>query len=262
MDKVIEEIVATAKNFRTNGEESKAADYLLFQPKNLRPKIFKHVINHEDLNTAIFATQTYGAGLINFNHILSVFINNPSVGPWLVESASSDLKEEALIFAITAKNNAAYECLVSQKDIDLTCRSSAVLLAASSSAASHVIEDIIHHFSKEDRIGALHWAEMDITTIQTLLKHQIVENHNDEIAIQKGLNAVLVKSVLNENAKILEFLAPLCDISAVFQTLRSGGGNTAFLDQYCSKQQRSLLLNKIKTVRAASVENEAPIRKM
>lgn len=262
MEKIIEDIVAVAKSFRADGNDKQAAEYLRFQPQNLHTKIFKHVVDHEDLNMAIFVKQTYSTVHISFNRILSVFDKNPSVGPWLVENAPSDVKEESLIFAITQKNHAAYECLRNQNDIDITCRSGAVLLAASSSAAPNVIEDIIHNFSKDDRVCALHWAEPDVPTIQTLIKHQIMENDNDKIAIQQGLNAVLVKSVLNDNATILEFLAPLCDIPAVFQTLRSDEENTELLEQYCSKQQKLLLLDKIKTVRATSVENEAPIRKM
>lgn len=262
MEKIIEDIVAVAKSFRADGNDEQAAEYLRFQPPNLYAKVFTHVITHEDLSTAIFVKQAYGAVLITFNQILSVFKKNPSVGPWLVENASGDVKEESLIFAITTKNNAAYECLRSQKDIDLTCRSGAVLLAASSSSAPNVIEDIIHHFSKEDRICALHWAEPDVPTLNALLKHQIVEDDNDKVAIQKGLNAVLIKSVQNKNAALVEFLAPLCDIPAVFQTLSNQESNTEALDQYCSNQQKSLLMNKIKTVRATSIENEAPIRKM
>lgn len=261
MEKNIEEIVAVAKNFRVNGEDSKASDYLRFQPKDLHSKIFKYVVDYEDLDTAIFVKETYNTVFINFNRILSVFDKNPSVGPWLVENASSDLKEESLIYAITCKNHAAYECLRVQKDIDLTCRSGAVLLAASSSATPHVIDDIITHFSKEDRVCALHWSEPDIPTLQTLLKHQVVENEIDKIAIQEGLNTVLVKSVQNQNATVVEFLAPLCDIPAVYQTLRSTGSNTDVLDQHFSNKQKSLLLEKIKTARP-TVENQNPIRKI
>lgn len=262
MGKIIKDIVTVVKNFRVNGENSRASDYLRLQPQLQRAMIFNHVVNCEDLSTAIFVKETYNAVFITSNQILSVFDKNPSVGPWCVENASSDLKEDALIFAITTKNHAAYEYLRIQKDIDLTCRSGAVLLAASSSAAPSVIEDIIHHFSKSDRVCALHWAELDIPTVQTLLKHQVVENEGDKIAIQKGLNAVLIKSVQNENAALVEFLAPLCDIPAVFQTLHGNGNSNEILDQYCSKQQKLVLVDKIKTVRATSVENEAPIRKM
>jgi len=261
MEMIVKEIVDVVKNFRANGEDSKASDYLLFQPEPMRQRIFNHVVNCEDLNTGMFVKETYNVVCTRFNQILSVFKNNPSVGPWLVENASSDLKEECLIYAITTKNQEAYEHLLAQKDIDLTCRSGAVLLAASTSALPNLIEAIIHPFSKEDRVCALPWSEPDIPTLQTLLKHQIVENDTDKIAIQEGLNTVLVKSVQNQNATVVEFLAPLCDIPAVYQTLRSTGSNTDVLDQHFSNQQKSLLLEKIKTARPI-VENQNPIRKI
>lgn len=261
MEIIVKEIVDVAKNFRANGEDGKASDYLLFQPEPMRRRIFNHVVNSEDLNTVIFVKETYNVFCTNFNQMLSVFKKNPSVGPWLVENSSIDLKEECLIYAITTKNQGAYEHLRAQKDIDLTCRAGAVLLAASTSALPNLIEDIIIHFSKEDRVCALHWSETDLPTVQTLLKHQIVENDTDNIVIQKGLNTVLVKSVQNQNAALVEFLAPLCDIPAVYQTLRSTGSNTDVLDQHFSNKQKSLLLEKIKTARP-TVENQNPIRKI
>ena len=119
MEKIIEEIVSVVKKFRAAGNDKQAAEYLRFQPQNLHTKIFKHVVDHEDLNVAIFVKQTYGTVHISFNRILSVFDKNPSVGPWLVENAPSDVKEESLIFAITQKNHAAYECLRNEENKDV-----------------------------------------------------------------------------------------------------------------------------------------------
>ena len=181
---------------------------------------------------------------------------------WLIQQVDQSTKERAAATAISRQKWDAYEALSSE--VEITCLDGALLFAASGSAQPQFIETIIEHFSAEDRATALAYAASDVATLQTLLKHQLPpENTAENTHYQYGVNYALFRAV-DENARdVMDLLLPLANTTEVYNKLKDMSPQRAedFL-VYCSEKQKSLLVDKIKTARDASVTLDTPARKI
>lgn len=201
--------------------------------------------------------------VVREDDIVEAFKYKNGLALWLIQQTDQSTKERAAAIAISRKKWDAYEALSSE--VEITCLDGALLFAASGSAQPQFIESIIEHFSAEDRATALAYAASDVSTLQTLLKHQVApENGSENTPYQYGVNYALFRAV-DENARdAMDLLLPLANTAEVYSKLKDMSSQRAedFL-AYCSEKQKSVLVEKIKTARdTSSSDIEAPARKI